>query len=242
MVTESRRISAQSPSSRDGQGVGPHQPGDRLAEGTLQVAFGLELGGEQMGDHLGIGLGHETVTLLLQLGAQFGVVLDDAVVHHRHPLAAHVRMGIALGGDAVGGPAGVGDAQLAMDGIGIEALLQRGHLAHGTDALQPSRFVADGDACRVVAAVFQAAQPFHQYRGDVPAANGANDSTHLQDSFLGLCQPSTVTCRGRVRVSFCSGASRVMTEPAPMVAPSPMLTGATSALLEPMKASSPMSV
>ena len=51
-----------------------------------------------------------------------------------------------------------------------------------------------------------------------------------------------VTWRDRARVSFSAGASLVMVEPAPMVAPSPIFTGATSIAPEPMKAPSPISV
>jgi hypothetical protein len=43
-------------------------------------------------------------------------------------------------------------------------------------------------------------------------------------------------------VSSPAGASWVITEPAPIVACSPMLTGATSAEFEPMKAPSPICV
>src|SRR5204863_9576819 len=48
----------------------------------------------------------------------------------------------------------------------------------------------------------------------------------------GRCQPLIVTWRARDTVSSPAGASPVITEPAPMVAPAPISTGATSALLE----------
>ena len=38
------------------------------------------------------------------------------------------------------------------------------------------------------------------------------------------------------------GTSAVITEPAPTIAPSPIVTGATSAVFEPMKAPAPISV
>src|ERR1019366_3074212 len=56
----------------------------------------------------------------------------------------------------------------------------------------------------------------------------------------GRFQSLTVVCLARVSVSLPSGASSVMVEPAPMVAPTPMRTGATSMLPDPMKAPSPM--
>ena len=49
-------------------------------------------------------------------------------------------------------------------------------------------------------------------------------------------------CLARLRVSPPFGVSLVMVEPAPMVVPAPTVTGATSWVSEPMKASSPMTV
>ena len=54
--------------------------------------------------------------------------------------------------------------------------------------------------------------------------------------FTGRTQPSSVTWRARATVNSPAGASLLITEPAAIVAPSPIVTGATSALLEPMKA------
>jgi hypothetical protein len=65
-------------------------------------------------DHLGVGLGGEEITRRLQLGAQLVVVLDDAVVDDGKTVRRDVRMGVALGGDAVRGPAAVvGEASIA---------------------------------------------------------------------------------------------------------------------------------
>ncbi len=60
--------------------------------------------------------------------------------------------------------------------------------------------------------------------------------------FTGLCQPSMLRCRPRPRPRVCAGTSSVITEPAPVVAPSPSVSGATSELLEPMNTSSPITV
>ena len=49
-------------------------------------------------------------------------------------------------------------------------------------------------------------------------------------------------CRARAMVSLPSGVSFVITEPAPIVASRPIVTGATSELFEPMNAPSPMVV
>ena len=57
-----------------------------------------------------------------------------------------------------------------------------------------------------------------------------------------FAQPGMSACRPRANASASGSTSRVMTEPEPTKAPSPIYTGATSAELEPMKAPAPMSV
>ena len=61
-------------------------------------------------------------------------------------------------------------------------------------------------------------------------------------SLFGRLQVDEVTCGGRVSVNLPSAALCVMVDPAPMVAPAPIRTGATSMLPEPMKAPSSMKV
>src|SRR5579863_5239972 len=51
-----------------------------------------------------------------------------------------------------------------------------------------------------------------------------------------------VTCRARPKASASFGTSSVMTEPAATIAPSSILTGATSEVLVPMKTPAPISV
>jgi hypothetical protein len=55
-------------------------------------------------------------------------------------------------------------------------------------------------------------------------------------------QPGFASWTPRARASESASTSRVTTDPAPTIAPAPMLTGATSAELEPMKAPSPIVV
>ena len=76
-----------------------------------QVGAADDLALEQVGGHLGVGLRGELVPVALQRGAQFGEVLDDAVVHDRDPAgAAEVGVGVAVGRAAMCRPAGVADA------------------------------------------------------------------------------------------------------------------------------------
>ena len=68
---------------------------------------------QQVDDDLGVGLRGEDIAFALEEVAQFLVVLDDAVVHHRHAIMGEMRVGVGLAGLAVGRPAGVRDAQHA---------------------------------------------------------------------------------------------------------------------------------
>src|SRR3546814_20939353 len=89
-----------------------------------------------------------------------------------------------------------------------------------------------------------------QYRGgDRPAGQGTDDTAHVQDC-SGLVRrernraapPAPVFCAPRVTATASAGTSRVTVEPAPTMARSPTVTGATSAVFEPMKAPAPISV
>ncbi len=57
-----------------------------------------------------------------------------------------------------------------------------------------------------------------------------------------LAQPAMPFCSLRSKARLSASTSRVITEPAPTIAPAPITTGATRAVLEPMKAPSPISV
>ena len=111
-------------------GIGDHQregalePPAHRAYGLRQVVDDLELVGDQERDDLGVGLRHHLVTLALELGAQRGEVLDDAVVDDGDPAGGvEVRVGVAVVGRAVGGPAGVADAGV---GLGQRVRLELG--------------------------------------------------------------------------------------------------------------------
>ncbi len=85
------------------------EPGQRRRDRIFRRHARVEVPGDEMGDHLGIGLGVEAAAVGGQLLLELAVVLDDAVVDQRQPLG-RVRVGIGLGRLAVGGPAGVADA------------------------------------------------------------------------------------------------------------------------------------
>ena len=69
------------------QRIGAFKFRDRGAHCLEQVAQGSHVVVDAMRDDLGVGLGRELVAQLLEFAAQLHVVFDDAVVHHRQPVA-----------------------------------------------------------------------------------------------------------------------------------------------------------
>ena len=71
---------------KNGNGISAMQLLHRQLHGLEQVAFGLRFinAVDQVDDDFGVGLAVEHIALGLELGAQFVVVFDDAVVHQGH--------------------------------------------------------------------------------------------------------------------------------------------------------------
>ncbi len=103
----------------DGEREGTLQTAERMAHGFLRTDALRQLVGDDVHDHLGVGVALEYVALGTELGFQLAEVLDDAVVHDRD-LAVHVRMRVALSRAAVRRPARVADA-----GMTLQRLLQQ---------------------------------------------------------------------------------------------------------------------
>ena len=135
---------------------------------------------DQVRDDFGIGLRFKRVAQRAQLLALLFVVLDDAVVHQGHTVA-DVRMCIGLGDTAVGGPAGVADAQHRIEAL---SLGRHGHFRHAAGTTHPADFrtlalVDHRDARGIVATVFKALQTLDQYRYYVAIGDCTHDSTHV---------------------------------------------------------------
>ena len=131
-----------------------------------------------MRDDLGVGVRLERDALGLQLRAQLAEVLHDAVLDD-HQLAGVVgmRMGVALAGLAVGGPARVPDADIARDRAFVQAAGEIAQLADvATD--RDLAILDDRDAGRIVAAILQPPQAFQDDLGRVARANITDDPTH----------------------------------------------------------------
>jgi hypothetical protein len=125
----------------------------------MTVAAGVQVLLDEMGNDLGVGLSGEAVALGDELLLQRKVVLDDAVVDDDDLAGAvAVRMRVFFGGAAVSGPASVADAVGAVEWLEADGLFQVSQLAFCPADLQALAVAGDGDAGRVVAAVFEPAQ------------------------------------------------------------------------------------
>ena len=138
----------------------------------------VKLLADQVREHFGVGLRMKGVAFAGELLAQGGVVFNHAIVAE-HELAAlvGVRVRVLIGHTAVGGPAGVRDA----DGTGRRRLLdQLGEAGDAADAF------ADFDLPlrqrrhprRIVAAIFQPAQSIEKDGDCGFAADVADDAAH----------------------------------------------------------------
>ena len=83
--------------------------------GGEQVAALLVVVVDQVRDDFGVGIRYKTIPQPDQPGPHGLVVLDDAVVHHRQAVLAHMRVGVTFGRRTVRGPAGVRDAKMSVD-------------------------------------------------------------------------------------------------------------------------------
>src|SRR5690606_14636850 len=120
----------------------------------------------------------ELVAGALERGAQLVVVLDDAVVDDREPVARDVRVRVALARRAVRRPAGMRDAELAFERMLRECLVEHLHLADRAHPLELLLRVEHREARRVIAAVFEPPQALDQDGYDIALGDGSDDSTH----------------------------------------------------------------
>jgi len=161
-----------------GQGVDALHAAHGFPEGGLEgTALGHEVA-DHHGEDFGIGFRCESATGFLQLPAQFEEVLEDAVVHGDHLAAAtQVGVGVLLRGAAVGGPAGVSDAERC----GVREIhpgLEGRELARGPYEAEGPIAWCQGDACAVVAAVLQGPQPLHEDGSCRLGADVTNNAAH----------------------------------------------------------------
>ena len=169
-----RRVGAQ-----DTQGIGTLHRRQHTGDGLEHVAAVPVVPVQQLGHHLRVRLGAEGIALFQQLLFQLRVVFDDAVVHHGEAAAlADLRVGVGVVGLAVGGPAGMADADNAGHGLAlVRQVGQRLQTALGLLHTQTVR-TAHGHTGGVIAPVFQPAQSLQQQRRGLLRSYISYDSTH----------------------------------------------------------------
>ena len=150
-----------------------------------------------MREDLRVGLAGEAVAAGLELRAELGEVLDDAVVDHRDAaVAAGVGMRVGRRGAAVRRPARVADAAgagvVAVRELGLEAR-DLAHPAHDVQAGRPApgpRRALERHARRVVAAVLEPLEPGDEDVLRCIRSGVSDDSAH--ERILPADRPRTV--------------------------------------------------
>ncbi len=154
---------------------------ERLDEPPLGVLTGgvVVMFADQMGKHLGIGLGLENMAFPEEFLAQDGVIFDHAIVNERQFIALiKVRVRVVVGHFPVGGPAGVGNPDMAGGGRFQEKFGQIGDpaapFAHRNVALMEHRHSG-----AVVSAVFESTQTVEENRNCEVFADISDDAAHM---------------------------------------------------------------
>ena len=151
------------------------------AHGLQHAAALLIVDLQQLGHHLAVGLRGEFHPLAQQVFLDLLVVLDDAVVDQGHLAAlAHMGMGVDVVGLAVGGPAGVADAQVPVEVRPVMAELpQRLQPALALADLQSQLLRPHSDAGGVIAPVLHPIQTIQQDGGGLLVlAHESDNSAH----------------------------------------------------------------
>ena len=130
-------------------------------------------------DDLGIGLASELVAVGFELGAEGGIVLDDAVMHNGdRAVAIRMRMRVLNGRSAVRRPARMGDSAPAGLKTGIQ--LRRLGAGDAADLAENLEAVAarHRHAPGIVSAIFEPFQAFEEQAGARARSDVAENSAH----------------------------------------------------------------
>src|ERR1700743_2524309 len=99
------------------------------------------------------------------------MIFNAAVMDDRKTVLRDVRVRVALARDTMSGPSGMRDTQHAVIGRAIQGVLKCLNLPPRSQSVQVMGIVDDSDAGRIVAAVLQSPQSFHEDRNDVALSN-----------------------------------------------------------------------
>ena len=165
----------------DSDGIGTHHVVQGDAHGLEEVdMLALLHVFNEVGEHLRVGRRLEGETTFLQFLTEAEVVFDDAVVNQGDATRLrHMRVGVHLVGLAVGGPTGVGDADMTADILGRSKGLQVGDLSFCFINVEFVSLVEQRHAGAVVATIFEALQALDENGIGLLLAYVSNYSTHI---------------------------------------------------------------
>ena len=183
----------------DTETEGPFNQSESLENRLLEVA--LVVAGDKVGYHFGISLGLELDAFRGELCLEARVVLDNAVVDNGNlAVEAGVRVCILFGRCTVGGPAGVGDADIAFNRVVLELLFEGADLARCADRFDLAA-VDKGDARAIVATVFEFLESADQDGERFVLADVADYSAHSK--ILKPCKKRERSRRENLRKTAC---------------------------------------
>ena len=140
---------------------------------------------DEVGEHLRVRGGVEDESALFQLLAETQVVLDDAVVNQRDVARlGEMRVSVGLVRLAVGGPSGVGDADVTAEVMVGCLRFQIGDFALGLVHIQLVGPVQQCHASTVITTIFKTFQSLNENRVGLLIAHVCYNSTHIDISLV----------------------------------------------------------
>jgi len=195
------------------ESIGSLELGDGLAHGRVQVGGTGQVMMYAVRDHFGIGFRIEAIAQVDEPVAQRLMILDDPVMDDGDAVAGHVRMRVSRCRHAVGGPSGMGDSHMAVDGVSGERGLERVHFAHRAHSSQSSPGRQHRKSGGVVAAVFETAQALHQDGDSIALRDHTDYSAHVELLPRGPSKGCLVCPSEAANPASCAGAPAAGLQP-----------------------------
>ena len=168
----------------DNKAVGAFDDGKHLADGGEEIAVVQFF--QQMGYDFRIRFGLEHMALFHEVFFQSQVVFNDTIMnHYEMVMAVSMGMGIPVGRFAMGCPAGMTDADMALERMLFQLIFQIHQPALLFLNVYFSIFI-DRNACRIISSVFQAAKSVNQKVGGISTAHITYNTAHKWYSSLYL--------------------------------------------------------
>ena len=131
---------------------------------------------DEVGNGFRIRFGDKNMALGLQFLPQRTEILDNPVMHHRDA-GAGMGVRVVFGRAAMGGPAGMADADMALQGVVVQPRRQIFQLALRPHPLQMAIFQRR-NARRIIAAIFETLERIDNLFRDGILAQYTDNSTH----------------------------------------------------------------